>query len=137
MPWSRLYTSRFLSEDYRKEKWFINFWWPQRKKSWIPFREVKYKECKLFISLTLMFKGVRHAKFLVVKKLCYWILSNILVLYNITEGHPELVYVMKQWIQEKLNVFSSRILRINCWHYQTGSKVDTEDWTAATWSPLF
>jgi hypothetical protein len=52
MLWGLLYTSRFFSEDQRKEKCFINSYWPQRKKSWIPFRDLKYKEYKLFISLT-------------------------------------------------------------------------------------
>lgn len=33
----------------------------------------------------------------------------------ITGENPELVYVMKQWIQEKLNAFFfPRILKINC-----------------------
>ena len=41
-----------------------------------------------------MFKGVRHTKFSVVKVL---LLNSI---QYITGEHPELVYVMKQWIQE-------------------------------------
>lgn len=57
-----------------------------------------------------MFKGVRHTKFSVVKVL---LLNSI---QYITGEHPELVYVMKQWIQEQLNAFFffSRILKINC-----------------------
>lgn len=55
-----------------------------------------------------MFKGVRHTKFSVVKVL----LLNFI--QYIARGHPELVYVMKQWIQEKSNAFFSRILKINC-----------------------
>lgn len=46
-----------------------------------------------------MFKGVRHTKFSVVKVL---LLNSI---QYITGEHPELVYVMKQWIQEQLNAF--------------------------------
>lgn len=55
-----------------------------------------------------MFKGVRHTKFSVVKVL----LLNFI--QYITGENPELVYVMKQWIQEKLNAFFfPRILKIN------------------------
>lgn len=47
-----------------------------------------------------MFKGVRHTKFSVVKVLLLNFIQYI-------GENPELVYVMKQWIQEKLNAFFS------------------------------